>query len=75
MIIMDLRIQQVNLNHARCAQDLLLQSMQFRTGVALISEPYGVPQNEDWASDMDRVATIYRNPRDYFGRMKNLEKR
>lgn len=72
---MDLRIQQANLNHARYAQDLLLQGMvQYKIGIALLSEPYSVSQHENWTGDLDGVAAICRNPREYSGTMKILDK-
>lgn len=51
---------QVNLNHARRAQDLLLQFMDERgSSVAIISEPYRVPAgNPQWVGSPDGTAAI-----------------
>lgn len=54
------RIIQVNLNHARRAQDLMLQLLDERdVSVALITEPYRVPTGDpQWAGSPDGTAAI-----------------
>lgn len=51
---------QINLNHARRADDLLRQVMDERdSGVALISEPYRIPAgNPQWVGSPDGSAAI-----------------
>ncbi|XP_047990150.1 uncharacterized protein LOC125229372 [Leguminivora glycinivorella] len=54
----------VDLNHCLVAQDLLFQSMaQWAAHVAIISEPYHIPQRDNWAGDHDgSVAVIAQLP-------------
>ena len=52
---------QVNLNHCRSAQDLLLQAMaEWQVHVAFVSEPYSVPGR--WLGDDDGVAALVARP-------------
>lgn len=54
------RIVQVNLNHARRAQDLLMQLLDERdSGLAIVSEPYRIPAgNPNWVGSPDGSAAI-----------------
>ncbi|KAG5318035.1 MOS1T transposase, partial [Pseudoatta argentina] len=61
------RLLQANLNHARVAQDLILQTMAERDcGLAVISEPYRVPVNHPhWMGDkLGSVAITWRQTRE-----------
>lgn len=54
-----MRILQANLNHARRAQDLFIQSIlegSFSLGIA--AEPHGIPNNSNWFGDLDGVVAI-----------------
>ncbi|XP_063634805.1 uncharacterized protein LOC134805428 [Cydia splendana] len=56
---MALKFVQVNLNHCLDAQDLLFQSMAlWLAHVAILSEPYHIPQRDNWAGDHDGTAAI-----------------
>lgn len=57
---MNARLVQINLNHCRRANDLLMQVMAERgSGVALISEPYRVPTGDpQWVGSPDGLAAI-----------------
>lgn len=56
---------QINLNHCEVAQDLLWQNMtESLCDVAIISEPYRIPDNNDlWATDKSKIAAINTNSR------------
>lgn len=55
-----MRVIQLNLNHCEAAQDLLTQSIrEKRVDLAMISEPFRIPQNGKWISDRSRKATIW----------------
>ena len=54
------RIIQANLNHSVGAQDLLLQAMaEHGLGLAVVAEPYRVPQN-NYIGDVSGTAAIIR---------------
>ena len=56
---MPLKLVQVNLNHTAAAQDLLLQAMaEEKWDLAIISEPYRVPEHPHWAGDTEGMATV-----------------
>lgn len=56
---MPLKIMQTNVNHARQAQDLLVQNMrEYDIALALIAEPYNIPNHPNWVGDTDRKAAI-----------------
>lgn len=47
------------MNHARQEQDLLSHYMtEWEAELALIAEPYNVPENPSWAADVTRRAAI-----------------
>lgn len=51
---------QANINHSRAAQDLLLQDvLQEDVRVALVSEPYLVPDSAAWVADLSKTAAIW----------------
>ena len=55
----EMKLLQVNLNHCRDAQDLLMQTIaQDKIDVAIISEPYGVDGNLRWLRSKDGKAAI-----------------
>ncbi|XP_063634867.1 uncharacterized protein LOC134805503 [Cydia splendana] len=50
---------QGNLNHDAKAQDLFHQSMaQWSINIAIVAEPYKVPDRIDWAGDLDGTVAI-----------------
>lgn len=54
-----LKLVQVNLNHTAAAQDLLLQAMaEEKWDLAIISEPYRVPEHPHWAGDTEGLAAV-----------------
>lgn len=54
---------QLNANHTRAAQDLLVQHMiEAGAAMACIAEPYSVPDSRLWFGDLDGVAAIHWNP-------------
>ena len=54
------RILQSNLNHSARAQDLLVQTMaEWNIELAILAEPYRVPDSTDWIGDLGaRVAIV-----------------
>lgn len=56
-----MEVIQINLNHCRMAQDLLMQAIvESKCDVALIAEPFYVPSNNgNWVTDKARMAAIY----------------
>ncbi|XP_013161430.1 PREDICTED: uncharacterized protein LOC106113211 [Papilio xuthus] len=49
-----------NLNHCARAQDLLVQSVaEWSVQIAVVSEPYFVPDRDDWLSDKDEVVALF----------------
>ncbi|XP_011878915.1 PREDICTED: uncharacterized protein LOC105568116, partial [Vollenhovia emeryi] len=56
-----MRIVQANINHARRAQDLILQAMAERgAGLAIIAEPWKIPDRHPcWATNAERSAAIH----------------
>ncbi|XP_011858731.1 PREDICTED: uncharacterized protein LOC105556255 [Vollenhovia emeryi] len=57
---MPLRIIQANINHARQAQDLLLQAMAERGGgLAIVAEPWRVPNHPCWAVNQENSVAIH----------------
>lgn len=51
---------QINVNHARQAQDLLLHNMaEWGAELAFIAEPHNVPTNSTWAVDLTGKAAIH----------------
>lgn len=53
------RIVQVNLNHARQSQDLLLRTMEEKTvDLAVIAEPRSIPSDDRWHESAGRVPTV-----------------
>ncbi|XP_038213330.1 uncharacterized protein LOC119833410, partial [Zerene cesonia] len=56
---MALRYLQANINHCAKAQDLLVQSMmQWLVHVAVIAEPYYIPNCNEWLADNDGLVAI-----------------
>lgn len=56
---MALSILQANINHSARAQDLLIQSIaEWEVKVAVVSEPYVVPDRQDWVGDHDGLVAI-----------------
>ncbi|XP_071578406.1 uncharacterized protein [Temnothorax nylanderi] len=55
------KVAQINLNHARLAQDLLTQVLAERgAGLAVVAEPYRVPANHpSWVVDRTGKAAIF----------------
>lgn len=54
------RIVQVNINHARQAQDLHVQHMaEWGMDLAIIAEPHSVPGNAGWVADRSGRAAIH----------------
>lgn len=54
---------QTNLNHCASAQDLLLQEMaETRTDIAIVAEPYRIPDTIFWSADTNEKAAIIWNP-------------
>jgi len=61
---MPLRLLQANLNHARAAQDMLVQCLaEVGGGLAIVADPYRVPtDNPNWVGDPSgRVAMVSRH--------------
>ncbi|XP_011860098.1 PREDICTED: uncharacterized protein LOC105557461 [Vollenhovia emeryi] len=57
---MPLRIIQANINHARQAQDLLLQAIAERgAGLAIVAEPWRVPDHPCWAVNPEKSVAIH----------------
>ncbi|XP_072934847.1 uncharacterized protein [Epargyreus clarus] len=53
------RLLQANINHCRCAQDLLVQSMaEWLIEVAVVAEPYFVSPINNWVGDLDGLVAI-----------------
>lgn len=56
------KILQINLNHARAAQDLAIQrAIEDQISVLLIAEPYKVLPQDSWFSDADNLSAVYVN--------------
>lgn len=56
---MALKVLQVNLNHSASAQDLLCQSMaEWLIQIAVVAEPYFVPDRVSWIGDLDGVVAL-----------------
>nr|BAC06456.1 reverse transcriptase [Papilio xuthus] len=56
---MALHLLQANVNHCARAQDLLIQSMaEWATQIAVVSEPYYVPNRDDWVGDEDSLVAL-----------------
>ncbi|XP_013161507.1 PREDICTED: uncharacterized protein LOC106113327, partial [Papilio xuthus] len=57
---MALRLLQTNLNHCARAQDLFIQSLaQWSIDLAVVSEPYLVPDRSNWVGDLEHLVAIY----------------
>lgn len=57
------KIIQVNINHCAQAQDLLCQEMaENNIGVAIVAEPYRIPDATNWLADAEGHAAIIWNP-------------
>ncbi|XP_053990150.1 uncharacterized protein LOC128882548 [Hylaeus volcanicus] len=57
-------IIQVNLNHSARAQDLLMQTLvEWEAGLAVVAEPYRVPNHPNWVGDQLGSATVVWNGR------------
>lgn len=71
---MAVKILQVNLNHARRAQDLFCHSLVERgTGLAIVVEPYQVSdRNSNWVGDKNGSVTIVRAAAFSFSLSKSL---
>nr|XP_044249378.1 uncharacterized protein LOC123002814 [Drosophila takahashii] len=55
-----MKVIQINLNHCRAAQDLLLQSVrECKADLAIISEPYKVEDNGDWVTNTSSKVAIW----------------
>jgi Reverse transcriptase (RNA-dependent DNA polymerase)/Endonuclease-reverse transcriptase len=56
-----MEVVQLNLNHCELAQDILWQSMvEMKCDIALISEPFNVPENNgNWASCKAKMTAIH----------------
>jgi len=55
-----MEVIQINLNHCRAGQDLLLQSVrEWKADLAVISEPYKVKDDGDWVTDTSGKAAIW----------------
>jgi len=53
------RLLQIYFNHARHAQDLLMQMTERKVGIAVVTEPYKVPHDHPcWAADKNGSAAI-----------------
>lgn len=53
-----MRILQINLNHVRQAQDLMFQTVAEKdVGLAVVAEPYSVPNGDGWVSSADDPIT------------------
>lgn len=58
-----MRIAQLNTNHSRGAQDLLLQwAREHKTALIYIAEPHSIPRSPLWLSDLGNTAAIYWSP-------------
>jgi len=72
------RILQCNLNRSRQAQDHLLQLMaEYNAGLAAISEPNNVPDNNKWlraADNFESAAILWRKCKGHFSPMSALER-
>ncbi|XP_047995913.1 uncharacterized protein LOC125233826 [Leguminivora glycinivorella] len=56
---MALSCMQVNINHCANAQDLMIQSIaEWQIGVTVVSEPYFIPDRNDWVSDHNKTVAI-----------------
>lgn len=54
-------IFQDNLNHSAGAQDLLMQTLtEKRADLAIIAEPYRVPDNPNWVTGISNSIAIFR---------------
>lgn len=52
---------QINLNHCRAAQDLLMQVIaENNIQMAIISEPCWIPRNKNWVSNNTNRAALFR---------------
>lgn len=57
------KILQVNLNHCKQAQDLLLQEIaENQIDIAIVAEPYRILDSVSWLSDLKENAAIIWNP-------------
>lgn len=57
-----IKFLQINLNHCRAAQDLMLQTIRSRNiGICIIAEPHAIPNNPCWAASQDGKAAILWN--------------
>lgn len=57
-------VVQLNINHCRAAQDMLMQHvMETGAGLACVAEPYMVPDSQLWFGDLDNTAAVYWHPR------------
>ncbi|XP_033254489.1 uncharacterized protein LOC117193934 [Drosophila miranda] len=55
-----IEVIQLNLNHCRAAQDLLLQTVrELKSDLAILSEPYKSGDNESWATDRTGKASLW----------------
>jgi endonuclease/exonuclease/phosphatase (EEP) superfamily protein YafD len=60
---MALTCLQANINHCARAQDLLIQTMvEWQAKVVVVSEPYFVPNRDDWVSDIEKTVAIIASP-------------
>lgn len=55
-----MKVIQINLNHCEAAQDLLAQTVrEMEADVAIISEPFKVPDSNLWKMDRTGKAAIW----------------
>ncbi|XP_011859518.1 PREDICTED: uncharacterized protein LOC105557004 [Vollenhovia emeryi] len=61
---MALRLYQINVNHSRASQDLMMHCvLENGIGICCLAEPWRVPtDNAHWVSSLDSVAAIVWNP-------------
>ncbi|XP_045535743.1 uncharacterized protein LOC106719018 [Papilio machaon] len=51
---------EANINHCLRAQDLLLQSVaEWSVQVAVVSEPYLIPNRDEWVGDVEEVVALF----------------
>lgn len=56
---MALTCMQANINHCARAQDLLAQTMaEWQIKVAVVSEPYFIPNRDDWVSNLEKTVAV-----------------
>lgn len=54
-----IQVLQGNINHCTAAQDLVSQTMkEWSIDLAVLAEPYAIPDRRDWMGDRDGVVAI-----------------